>query len=74
VVSDLWFVPQANDILLCFKFIGDHKNHLLVGDPFAERSHRLIVVQMVCRLVQVQDRQDRQQITKTSFDYRMINK
>jgi hypothetical protein len=56
------------------KFIGDPKNHSLVGNPTAGRLRRLIVVQMKCRLVQVQDRKDRQQITKKSFAYRMINK
>jgi hypothetical protein len=56
------------------KFIGDPKNHLLVGNLPAGRLRRLIVVQMVCRLVQVQNRKDRQQITKKSFAYQMINK
>jgi hypothetical protein len=51
------------------KFIsGDLNNHLPVGDPFAKRSRRLIDVQTVCRLMQVQNRKDRQQITKKSFD------
>ncbi|MDR1485212.1 MAG: hypothetical protein LBT09_10365 [Planctomycetaceae bacterium] len=41
---------------------------------FAERFCRLIKVQIKIRLTHVQDRQDRQQITKKSFDYRKINK
>jgi hypothetical protein len=56
------------------KFIGDPKNHLLVGNPTAGRLRRLIEVQIKIRLIQVQDRKDRQQITKKSFAYRMLNK
>jgi hypothetical protein len=56
------------------KFISDPKNHLLVGNPTAGRLRRLIVVQIKIRLMQVQDRKDRQQITKKSFAYQMINK
>jgi hypothetical protein len=50
----------------CLKFISDPKNHLLVGNPTAGRLRRLIVVQIKNRLMQVQDRKDRQQITKKS--------
>jgi hypothetical protein len=56
------------------KFIGDPKNHSLVGNPTAGRLRRLIEVQIKIRLMQVQDRKDRQQITKKSFADQMINK